>query len=174
MNNYKRISVFSQNDFETKMYKLNLFSYNVEEVSESKAFIQIIGTQESLQKYLKENTTHWFNKSEADNVLNLEFDDINEDCFIYKDIEFKGISDKQAEQVVNFIEKHKGKDFYISCRAGKSRSQAICRYILDIYGKEYGYDEKESCRKDNPCHTPNINVLAKLKRAYYNKFNIFN
>lgn len=55
----------------------------------------------------------------------------------------------------------------------KSRSQAVARYILDMYGEEYGYNEKESCRKDNPCKTPNINVLTKLKRTYYKKFNIY-
>ena len=44
MNNYKRLNVYSQNDFEEKMYRLNLFSYNVEEVQDDKAFIQIIGT----------------------------------------------------------------------------------------------------------------------------------
>ena len=75
--------------------------------------------------------------------------------------------------IVKFIEKHKGKNFYISCRAGKSRSQAVARYILDMYGEEYGYNEKESCRKENPCKTPNINVLTKLKRTYYKKFNIY-
>ena len=85
----------------------------------------------------------------------------------------KGISDKQAELIVNFIEKHKSKNFYISCRAGRSRSAAICRYLLDIYGEEYGYNEKESCRKENPCMTPNINVLTKLKRVYYKKFNVY-
>lgn len=29
------------------------------------------------------------------------------------------------------------------------------------------------CRKENPCKTPNINVLTKLKRTYYKKFNIY-
>ena len=48
----------------------------------------------------------------------------------------------------------------------------MATYILDMYGEEYGYNEKESCRKDNPCKTPNINVLTKLKRTYYKKFNI--
>ncbi len=108
-----------------------------------------------------------------DNVLNLEFDDVNEDIVIWKGHTFYGITDEQAEQIVDFIEKHKGKDFYIHCRAGKSRSIAVATYILDMYGEEYGYNEKESCRKDNPCKIPNINVLTKLKRTYYKKFNIY-
>ena len=77
------------------------------------------------------------------------------------------------KKIYNRKEKHKGKDFYIHCRAGKSRSIAVATYILDMYGEEYGYNEKESCRKDNPCKTPNINVLTKLKRTYYKKFNIY-
>lgn len=173
MKNYNRISVYSQNDFEVKMYSLGLNNDNVERQTD-KAFIQIIGTPECLKKYLEEDTKHWFNNSNVDNVLNLAFDDIDVDTLIYNDIHFYGISDKQAEDIVNFIEKHKGKNIYISCRAGKSRSQAVARYILDIYGEEYGYNEKESCLKDNPCKTPNMNVVSKLKRVYYKKFNVFN
>ena len=173
MNNYKRLNVYSQNDFEEKMYHLNLFSYNVEEVQDDKAFIQIIGTPDALENYLLEDTKHYFANCNADNVLNLAFDDVNKDKVNFYGVEFMGITDTQAEQIVDFIERHKGKNFYISCRAGKSRSQAVARYILDMYGEEYGYNERKSCRKSNPCLTPNINVLTKLKRAYYKKFNMF-
>lgn len=171
--NYKRISVYSQTDFEVKCYGLGLDSFNVNEQSSDKAFIQIIGTPDSLKKYLEEDTKHYFSNCDANNVLNLVFDDVNEDEFVYGSVKFLGLTEQQAEQIVDFIEEHKGKNFYISCRAGKSRSQAVTRYILDIYGEEYGYNEKESCRKDNPCKTPNINVLTKLKRAYYKKFGLF-
>ena len=171
--NYKKINVYSQNDFVEKMYRLGLYSYNVNEVKDDKAFISIIGTEECRKYYLEEDTNHWFSNCTEDNVLNLEFDDVNEDIVNWKGHTFYGITDEQAEQIVDFIEKHKGKNFYISCRAGKSRSQAVARYILDMYGKEYGYNEKESCRKENPCKTPNINVLTKLKRTYYKKFNIY-
>lgn len=173
MKNYKKINVYSQNDFVEKMYRLGLYSYNVNEVKDDKAFISIIGTEECRKYYLEEDTNHWFNNCTEDNVLNLEFDDVNEEEVKWNNIILKGISDRQAELIVKFIEKHKGKNFYISCRAGKSRSQAVARYILDMYGEEYGYNEEESCRKDNPCKTPNINVLTKLKRAYYKKFNVY-
>ena len=116
MKNYKKINVYSQNDFDEKMYRLGLYSYNVNEVKDDKAFISIIGTEECRKCYLEEDTIHWFSNS---------------------------------------------------------RSIAVATYILDMYGEEYGYNEKESCRKDNPCKTPNINVLTKLKRAYYKKFNIY-
>ena len=173
MKNYKKINVYSQNDFVEKMYRLGLYSYNVNEVKDDKAFISIIGTEECRKYYLEEDTNHWFSNCTEDNVLNLEFDDVNEEEVKWNNIILKGMSDRQAEQIVDFIEKHKGKDFYIHCRAGKSRSIAVATYILDMYGEEYGYNEKESCRKDNPCKTPNINVLTKLKRTYYKKFNIY-
>ena len=161
------IQVFSQNDFEEKMYRLNIDRFNVNEFYD-KAFIQIIGTPECRKYYLNDDITkHWFINCTSNNVLNLEFDDIDEDEIVWNKRIFKGINNKQAKQIVNFIELHKGKDFYISCRAGKSRSQGICRYILDMYGKEYGYDETKSCRKDNPCLTPNMRVVTMLKREYY-------
>lgn len=161
----KRINVFSHNDFDEKMYQMGIFSSNVND-EKDKAFISIIGTPQCQKYYLEMDSYHWF-KHNGDNVLNLEFDDISTEEFEWKGHTFYGISEEQTKQCVEFIEKNIGKHFYIHCQAGKSRSQAICRYILDMYGKEYGYDEKLSCRKDNPCKTPNIHVLTKLKREYY-------
>ena len=175
--NYNKIDVYSRNDFETKMYSLGLDNENVSE-HKDKCFIQVLETPDCIKHYEKKygnegETNYWFNKCNSDNILNVAFDDINEDELKWNNIILYGITDKQAEEIVNFIEKHKGKNFYISCRAGKSRSQAICKYLLDVYGEEYGYNEKESCRKDNPCLTPNINVLTKLKRTFYKKFGLF-
>ena len=160
-----RISVFSHNDFDEKMYRLGIDSNNVNKELD-KAFISIICTPECQKYYLEENELHWF-KNNTHNVLNLEFDDINDDSIEWKGHTFYGITEEQSKQLVEFIEKNKGKNFYIHCKAGKSRSQGICRYILDIYGKKYGYDEKLSCRKNNPCLTPNIRVVTMLKREYY-------
>ena len=177
MKNYKKINVYSRNDFEEMMYRLDLNNDNVENQID-KTFIQILETPDCISYYEKKygnegNTHYWFNGCCADNVLNIAFDDVNEEEVKWNNVILKGISDKQAELIVNFIEKHKSKNFYISCRAGRSRAAAICRYLLDIYGEEYGYNEKESCRKENPCMTPNINVLTKLKRVYYKKFNVY-
>ena len=172
MKNYNRISVFSHDDFDVKMYRLGLDDSNVEECKNFNAFISIIGSNDSQKYYLEDDERHWF-KINHENVLNVEFDDIEEDELLYKGVNFKGITNEQSEQIVDFIEKNKGKNFFLHCRAGRSRSAAICRYILDMYGEEYGYNEKESCRKENPCMTPNINVLTKLKRTYYKKFNIY-
>lgn len=166
-----RISVFSQADFDIKMWRMNISDENVERETD-KAFISIIGTPDCLNNYLHEETYHWFQKN-TDNVLNMEFDDVNDDQFLYKGTTFLGISEDQAKKCVEFIERNKGRNFYIHCRAGKSRSQAICRFILDMYGEEYGYTEKESCLSSNPPKTPNIRVLTMLKREFYKLHNMF-
>ena len=160
-----RISVFSHNDFDEKMYRMGIFSSNVVD-EKDKAFISIIGSPECQKYYLEEDEIHWF-KDNTDNVLNLEFDDIDEENIVWKGHTFYGITEEQSKQLVEFIERNKGKNFYIHCKAGYSRSQGVCRYILDVYGEEYGYNEKLSCRKENPCKTPNIRVVTMLKREFY-------
>lgn len=167
--NIKYVSVFSHCDFDTKMYKFGLNDDNVEDCKDINAFISIIGTPDCQKYYLEENEYHWF-KQNHDNVLNLEFDDIGDEELLYKGVNFKGLSDIQAEQIVDFIEKHKGKNFKIHCKAGRSRSCAIGTYILDIYGEENGYYRTESTKRGNALLTPNIFVLTKLKRIYYKKY----
>lgn len=160
-----RISVYSHNDFDEKMYRLGIDTFNVEDEPD-KAFISIICTPECQKYYLEENEFHWF-KNNNHNVLNLEFDDIDGDTIEWKGHTFYGITEEQSKQLVDFIENNKGKNFYIHCKAGKSRSQGVCRYILDVYGDKYGYDQKLSCRKENPCTNPNQRVVRMLKREYY-------
>lgn len=175
------VLVYSQNDFDEKCKSLELTDDNVEE-KEDMAFISIIGTEQVIQDYLGEyGTKHYFNQNHS-NVLNLEFDDVSHDFdFKYKPmkgnnergeariIHFKTISEEQAQQCIEFIEKNLEKKFLIHCRAGRSRSQAIFRFITDFY------EIYKSCKGnlDNPCLTPNQEVVRKLKRAYYEKYNIF-
>lgn len=74
----------------------------------------------------------------------------------------------QAMVLANFIDCHlqsKDYDIYIHCNAGKSRSQGVCRFILDVYGSKT-YRKYFSTRMDNPCITPNIHVSSLLKRAF--------
>lgn len=68
----------------------------------------------------------------------------------------------EATRLVNFIDRHvkNGTDFYIHCGAGISRSQAVVRYILDVYT-----NTKWETRKSNPCITPNEHIVRMLKRA---------
>ena len=161
------VLVYSHNDFNNICHSLELGDSNVEECKDY-AFISIIGTKQVIEDYLGEyGTTHYFNNNHS-NVLNLEFDDVSQD-FEFKGIQFKTISEEQPEQCVDFIKKNLGKKFYIHCRAGRSRSQGFFRFISDMY------EEYRGCKGnlDNPCVTPNQEVVRKLKRAYYKKNNIY-
>lgn len=160
-----KILVFSHSDFD-KICSKNKWNDNNVEALDKYAFVSIIGTKESQEKYLKEEETHYFKENHI-NVINLEFDDVGSDDFIYDNIHFKGISDEQATELFKFIDLNKGKTFFIHCRAGKSRSQGVCRYILDMY-KDY-YTEKDINTK-NPCLTPNYHTVSKLKRMFYKNF----
>jgi predicted protein tyrosine phosphatase len=107
----------------------------------------------------------------GENVLNLDFDDADPlanglsddiETFVLEDgsvIHF--FTSSMAKQVVNFIEKHKDKDFYIHCAAGISRSQAFVKYIKNVY-----YDNDFYTNPNNPCVHPNGYVFQKLMQAY--------
>lgn len=55
MKNYNRISVFSHDDFDAKMYRLGLDDSNVEECKNFNAFISIIGSNDSQKYYLEDD-----------------------------------------------------------------------------------------------------------------------
>ena len=131
-------------------------------VPEDTTVISIAGTKDSQELYLKEEEKHWFPESE--NVLNLNFDDIAQDELLYSGILFKGLTMEDASRAANFIVKSvvRGNDIYVNCRAGKSRSQGIVRFILDSFS-----DIEFELNPDNPPLTPNMDVVAKLKRAFY-------
>ena len=106
-----------------------------------------------------------------ENVLVIHFDDITVPVESLKDGKFSyGIDIDHAKQIVEFIDKNIDKDFYIRCHAGKSRSQAIVRYILDFYP-----DHEWETRPENPCITELINcrvysLLKAVKCGYENTF----
>lgn len=158
MEKMKRIEVSSHALFEERCKGLGVNDDNVEsEKFSNLAFIDIIGTKDSIEKYLHEdNTKHWFEK-EHPNVLNLEFDDISEDEFEYNGIVFKGFTNEQAKKSYDFILANENKDFIICCRAGISRSQAFGNFIHDYFG---GYDSTSLLG------TPNYYVYTKLTREH--------
>lgn len=123
------------------------------------AIISIIGTPLCQKKVLHDREYHWFR--EKDNVLNLCFDDITRDEWHG----YKGLSEEDARRAVFFIYNNIGKDFYINCRAGKSRSQAFVKFILDTF-PELTYET----RRENPLITPNMDVLIKLKHVVREEF----
>lgn len=91
-------------------------------------------------------------------VLNLEFDDISEETRP----PFTGMTQDQARQIIEFIDSHKDCDLVVHCRAGKSRSQGVVRFILDYYPEIWGETNPE-----NPCVSPNYFVVAGLKRILW-------
>lgn len=108
---------------------------------------------------------HYFKDSE--NVINLDFYDI-EDYFLPGNgkVKVNGMSDEQARKLYEFIKRNLGKDFYIHCAAGISRSQGVAKFITDIYFDLY---PKDSMRKENPCDFPNLHVVSLLKHIYYDE-----
>lgn len=172
------VIVYSHADFGKFCESLNL---NDDNVTESRyAFISIIGSKDVINDYLCEpDTKHYFNCNHS-NVLNLCFDDVSEDfTFSFKsgtdgsgekkEIHFYAMTDVDADRCVDFIEKNIGKTFIVHCWAGVSRSQAIFRFITDCYEKY------KNCKGnlDNPCLTPNQDVVRKLKRAFYRRIGTY-
>lgn len=118
-------------------------------VDNNAAVISIVNPKtEDLQDW---TTVHPISSSidDLEKVLNISFRDDSEDFTI-----------DQAKDIIKFIELNKGKDFYVHCIMGKSRSQAICRFILDNFE---GYVEGRPY--DNPIKTPNYHVLSTLNRV---------
>lgn len=138
---------------------------NDKELVSKYAFISIIGTPDCLKYYLNESDTeHWF-KENHDNVINLEFDDLDFDIDFEGHL-FKAMNEEQAKKLFEFIENNIGKTFIIHCRAGKSRSAAVGQFIKDFYHDVYG-------KLDLHWPTPNHCVYRLLSRQYYRKYKIF-
>lgn len=111
----------------------------------------------------------------GDNVLNLDFDDVepmaldlddSTEKHTYtrndgKEITLEFFTDAQAREAVKFIEEHKSRNFFIHCSAGVSRSQAFVKYIQYIHrGTEW------ETNPVNACQFPNGFVYQKLMNAW--------
>ena len=145
----------------------------------SVACIEICATPDVLEhygNYFSLADKPWFMERKGfgpvpENVLKLNFDDITEEVVVIDDRKFAwGMNVDQAKQIVEFIDKNINKDFYIHCHAGKSRSQAIVRFILDFYP-----DHDWETRPENPCRAELINwrvysLLKAVKCGYENAF----
>jgi protein-tyrosine phosphatase len=150
------------------MKEMGLNDENVENTN--MAFISIIGTEECLKYWVKEDDKHYF--QDHPNVLNLEFDDIEDDV-MYNGHHFKTITMEQAEKTVNFIEKfvNGGIDIvYCHCKAGFSRSRGFCEFIYR-YCRENDIEVEYDDRND---YTTMLNsgVLRRLNHAYWKKHNM--
>ena len=124
------------------------------------AAISIIETQQC-QDYYKRKEPHPLKPVDGIPVFFAVFDDINTDTVSYDGYTFTGLLEDQARELALFIDDQvkNGKDIYVHCRAGKSRSQGVIDYIRTVY---QGIDWE--LRKDNPCLTPNAQVKSALMR----------
>ena len=156
-----KVECYSHEEFDT-LCETN--GWNDSDKPDDIAFISICCTPNCAKYWLEEEDEHWFKQSEG-NVLNLNFDDISCDEREWNGFVFYGMSMGQAEETVEFIQRmiDQGiRRFWIHCRAGQSRSQGVVRYISDCYKDQF----EIKTRSDNPCLTPNIDVVAKLKRIW--------
>lgn len=161
-----KLEVLSHYLFDEKMKEMNLNDENVENTN--MAFISIIGTPECLKYYLdEEKTKHYF--KDHPNVLNLDFDDIEDDV-MYNGHHFKTMTMEQAEKTVDFIETmiEKGVDVIEGhCRAAFSRSRAIFEFIYR-YCMENGVDVVYEDRNEYTTML-NYGVLNRINHAYWKK-----
>lgn len=161
-----KITVLSHYLFDELMADLGFSDDNIE--SKNVAAISVIGTPECLEYYLDEgNTKHYF--GDHPNVLNLDFDDIEDDV-MYDGHHFKAMSMKQAEDAVDFIERVISSwpdDIFIHCRAGMSRSRAFGEFIYR-YCKEHNI-EVEYKDRDDYTTMYNYGVMIRLNHAYWKK-----
>ena len=135
-----KVYVFSKRLFDKCMSDNGITDSNIP----SKCAIISIGEPDSNEHYFGYDNPK---------VLNIDFWDVNG-----YDIEgVKGLTDEQAEVIRNFISDNIGDDFYVHCRAGASRSQAVAQFLHDVYDYEI-----ESVAPHG--RFPNAHVLSLLKK----------
>ena len=141
-------------------------NWNDSNLPDNAAFISICCTETGNSSY----ETHLLSDNH-DNVINLDFDDINgytlkdqfpDDDYV-KDNPARGLNDEQGLQLVKFIENNIGKDIYVHCSAGVSRSQGVVKFILEYYNDYY---KESDTNPDNPCKMPNQHVFDVLRKFY--------
>lgn len=161
------VNVFSHLKFDNTMKENNWTDETVDNLSNC-AFISICCNSEIKKNYIEEvkheTDEHWFSKPHL-NVLNVDFDDVTENVLETKYGQAIGITIEQAQQIVDFIMDRYSKgveNWYIHCRAGRSRS-AACGQFLIGYLKQFTDDVKDNDFKKDKT---NSLVLKKLLEAY--------
>lgn len=148
----KKIDILSKFTFDQIMEKEGVTNDSVETFVNS-LFISIHGNYE-------EDEPPYFSKN-YDNVLNLVFDDVEEDIQDSGGRIARAFTREQAVELIKFIEDHKNRKYcIIHCGAGVSRSGAIGTFISDYFEKDY-----KEFKLQNPHIMPNGQVLAMLKRV---------
>ena len=101
------------------------------------------------------------------NVLNLKFDDVEEDLQVSptnKEMT-KAFTKNQAEKIVNFLESNTNiNTLIVHCAAGISRSGAVGQFALD-----YLHGDKDNFKLNNPHIWPNARVSRLLNEVHRGK-----
>jgi len=153
-----KIFIMSKPQFNEIMGKHEITDLNVEEKAKSVAMISINDTMGYW-------SVSWFGDDHS-NVLRLWFDDIEHDMQVSPTN--KGIcrafTEDQGRRIIEFIDKHKDKEFFVHCSAGISRSGAVGQFILD-----YLDGDKEHFQKMNSHISPNAQVRKILNNIIWNR-----
>ena len=101
-------------------------------------------------------------------VLNLDFDDVSEDCEILCDdgkrlIDIKAITREQGQKIADFVDSLNGKHIIVHCHAGVSRSQGVAKAI---WAERFDVYSPNEFNEFNPCLTPNYRVVAEVRRGF--------
>lgn len=96
----------------------------------------------------------------ADNVLNLDFDDIT--CAWDNQVQF---DHEMAAEIIEFVNRNKDKDFYVHCAAGQSRSQAVVKFIYFYVNGKW-----ELNPQNDDYSGANRDVYNKLLETYRSRF----
>ena len=145
------------------MLKKGITNDNVEQYSNT-FFISINGTRAG--DGIEWNKTYFTDK---ENVKVIFFDDVDKDYTINivgtgKTETVKALTEQQAEELFEFIDKHKDKETcMVHCAAGISRSGAVGQFIND-----YTRSDKEVFKRNNPHILPN-NLVVRLLHKEANK-----
>lgn len=153
-----RVHILSKIEFDKLMINNQINDSNVEKF-DSIMFISIVDTQNRQGPYFKEN---------HDNVINLRFDDVENDgeSSPTQEAQTKAFSEKQAKELYNFIKKNKDKEqCIVHCMAGISRSGAVGTFV-----NGYCQGDWERFKRDNPHIVPNPRVHRMLIDAKYNDY----
>jgi len=144
----KTIKVLSKNMFDKFCLLNGINDSSVNESFTDYAFISIHNT--------KDDYVYTF-KQDHENVINLTFDDVEED--IIKKSAF-AMTENQAKILYEFMIKHSDKNtFLIHCTAGISRSGAVGTFIANYFNVDMN-----TFKLDNPYILPNSHVSKLLNR----------
>lgn len=169
INMKKHVYAYSQREFD-KIVE-SLIWNNGGELPKTIRFISI--TDRPVEHFIKKHPQ--FENLEFQDIgmpVDFDYDEVYKwpyDIKMFNVANYHAMDFVQAMQLEQFIDRAMADDtvtsIFIHCHAGQSRSQGVVRYILDTYGKEHEIVTNAA----NPCHTPNMHVVAMLRRARYAK-----